>query len=62
MSEDKELQYEVVHLLEELKKTEPIDTKGNPFVLLPSKDLLELKKTIEEFSEELAPILDDLKR
>lgn len=50
---------ELKEALEKLKETDPITEKGNPFVLLPSEDLLELKKTIEEFSEELAPKLNN---
>lgn len=46
-------------LLEQLKDTVPVDSQGNPFVLLPSKELKEIKKTIEEFAEEFSPNLKD---
>lgn len=50
--EKKPIEEEMKDLLNELEKKEPIDDKGNPFVLLPKKDLIQIKKNIEEISEE----------
>jgi hypothetical protein len=53
--EEKDIHEELKDLLYKLKDTEPIDEKGNPFSLLPKKDLITIKKHIEELSAELAP-------
>ena len=53
--ENNPIHEEMKQLLDELEKTEPIDEKGNPFVVLPKKDLIQIKKHIEEMAEEFKP-------
>ena len=53
MSEENKVQEELKELLQQLEQVEPIDEKGNPFSILPKKDLIQLKKNIEEISEDL---------
>lgn len=53
MEEENKVQEELKELLQQLEQVEPIDEKGNPFSILPKKDLIKLKKNIEELSDDL---------
>lgn len=59
--DQKKLNEDMKELLEKLKEATLIDMTGNPFVVVPKKELIELKNHIEEFSSELAPKLDSEK-
>jgi hypothetical protein len=53
-----EVQKELILLIEQLKEAEITPTE-TAFSILPSKDLIAIKKNIEELSEELTFKLDD---